>query len=223
MSTSLQSLYEAHAAASLDKQFRLGDTVGEEDWSLDVPTGELSFGPDLRFPIQILGTESDHDGTWMWAWANPSVDNPDVLTAAMRLKEYGQQHGIPEFTERKIELDEFNGHYLAMIAAGLLQADAYYCGPYDGGAVFMLIHSPELRASEDRSPLHLTTVFSEFVQLFPCDHRAAFLAYVGSKGYTVTEAGESVAAAAATGERLQARFDALGRLTEIGSTTAPTA
>src|SRR5205823_4634144 len=40
----LERLFEEHAAASLDKQLRLQEVVGEDDWSLDVPSGILSFG-----------------------------------------------------------------------------------------------------------------------------------------------------------------------------------
>jgi hypothetical protein len=48
----------------------LSDLIGERGWQLDLTSGTVTFGDDLRYHIQILGTERHDDGTWLWAWAS---------------------------------------------------------------------------------------------------------------------------------------------------------
>jgi hypothetical protein len=63
-----------------------------------------------------------------------------MLKASEAMRAFGQKHGIREFTQASFPLsDQVNGHVLSMIASGLSNGDAYYRGPYDGGALFMLI------------------------------------------------------------------------------------
>ncbi|MEE3919567.1 hypothetical protein V2I01_18075 [Micromonospora sp. BRA006-A] len=74
----------------------LADLLGERDWQLDVPDGIATFGTDLRYRVQLLGTESHLDGTWLWAWANEASNiPPSVLHLAGWLREYGHRQGSP--------------------------------------------------------------------------------------------------------------------------------
>lgn len=221
-----QSLLDRYAAASLDKQYRLQAHLERAapgaDWLLDIPSASLSFGEAVRVPVQLLGTESEQDGTWLWAWANQSVDNSGgILGIAEQLRAYGEQYQVPEFTQAELPLGEINGFLLSMVAAGLFSADALYRGPYEGGAAFMLLTLPEIHAQSNQTPLHVIRVFTEAIQMVPLNHRPALLGYLECKGYSVTEAPGRLQAVSPTGEPLEADFDAQGRVTDLRTTQQP--
>ena len=85
MSPEFCRLFDEHAAASFDKQLAFSEVIGERDWQFDLPTGVLSFGDDLSWPVQVLGTESEAGGTWLWSWANPTEGLPPRLLGSARV------------------------------------------------------------------------------------------------------------------------------------------
>lgn len=93
-----RQLFTYFAARSLEKQLAFADFLNEADWQGDLDTGYVSFEAVGRFPLQLLGSESDYDGSWLWAWDNPSISNPAILREARRLQAYGQEKTIAEFT-----------------------------------------------------------------------------------------------------------------------------
>jgi hypothetical protein len=72
-------LFAQHVATAMARQVALADLIGERNWSVDLSAGHATFGDDLRFAIQLLGTESQGDGTWLWAWANAESNLPPAL------------------------------------------------------------------------------------------------------------------------------------------------
>lgn len=65
--------------------------------SVDVPDGRVDFGRGRTYPIQIVGSESAADGSWLWAWANPSPNLRDeLLQSARRLREAGDEAAVRE-------------------------------------------------------------------------------------------------------------------------------
>src|SRR5687768_6419588 len=117
---SIGELFAQHVATGFARQLALGDLIGDRDWQLDLGQGMVTFGSDLRFPIQLLGTESHDEGTWLWAWANTGSNlPPQVLHLVGWLREYGQRNGVPELTEASFPLDRADGHQLALLASGL--------------------------------------------------------------------------------------------------------
>lgn len=216
----LTELLAEHGAASWDKQQCLADLIGDNGWQLDIPSGQITFGARQTFPVQILGTESDGAGTWLWSWANVRSGLPEsLLQSAESMKAYGAQHGVPEFTQPDLTLDEsVNGHLLSTVACGLCGADAYYRGPYDGGAVFLLLSAPETRQFAENTPTRLIRIFNEFISAYACDHRAAFAAYARYKGCSVEAQGTDLAATLPEGAKVQAAFDTLGRLSKLSTT-----
>ena len=120
--------------------------------------GLLKF-ETFQTPVQVLGTVSEYSHTWLWSWANSESNIPDgLLTAALQLQEKGRALELSELVEPEFDVDPFHkGHALAMAATGVLGAAAYYRGPYEGGAVFLLIPSlqmpePNMATQTLRSP-----------------------------------------------------------------------
>ena len=215
----LQPLLEEHGAASWDKQMCLADLIGDGGWQLSVSQGQITFGGRQTFPVQILGSESEAAGTWLWSWANNGISPPEAaLQGVNQLREFGDRNSVPQFVEPELSLDAANGHLLSMIASGLCRADAYYRGPYEGGAVFLLLNAPQVRQYSDDSPLRFIRIFNEFISAFACSHRAAFAAYARYKGYPTDTQGDAVITALPAGAQVRAVFDPLDRLIEMTST-----
>src|ERR1051326_3701256 len=67
-----------------------------ERWDFAQDTGELVFTFSdrlVRAPAQIIGSFDSREGTWMWAWGNPSISESLTRDSA-RVREYGEQHDI---------------------------------------------------------------------------------------------------------------------------------
>lgn len=217
MSTAFQSLFHEYGAVSFGKQVRLLERVGELDWDLDLDTGILSFDGRHEFPVQLLGTESEQSGTWLWAWANPSIADPAVLKQAEQLRAYGQQYGVTEFTEAQVPLDGVNGHTLSLVASGLCRADAYYRSPYEGGAAYMLLQGLQLHPGEELTPMGFIQVFTEFIQAFPVHHHTALAGFARQSGWQCSGTSACLDCVSPRGQQIRATFDELGRVTGMQS------
>ena len=82
-SPAFRSHYDRHALSALDQQLHVIDVVGEGSWQFDMGAGAVTFqaGTAARtVPVQILGTESHGDHTWLWGWANAASGIPGRRT-----------------------------------------------------------------------------------------------------------------------------------------------
>ena len=219
---SLMQLLTQHGAASWDKQACLADCIGDGDWQLSLSAGQITFGGRQSYPVQVLGSEADADGTWLWAWANTESNlPPNLVQAAAQMQAFGEQQRVAELVAPTLNLEDAAGHTLSMISCGVCGADAYYRGPYAGGAVFLLLEAPALRRYADDTPTRFIRVFTEFISAFACDHRPALAAYAAYKGYTLTAEPNADAITLPAGAVVRAEFDTLGRLAKISSTLTP--
>lgn len=138
----VRGLLQEHGLQALDKQLHLQDLVGEADWLFDQDAGTITFGGERACPAQLLGTVVDRSGSWLWAWANDSVV-ASVAEDARTLQRIGEADSVTAFVTAELSLsNDLPGEVLALIACELVGADAYYRGPYAGGAAFILLRLP---------------------------------------------------------------------------------
>lgn len=89
-----QELLERYACIALEKQNGLAEVIGNNNWNVDMGKGEISFGPTLHFPIQVLGTISHSAQSWLWAWANTAAGlSQQIMAQSLQLKAYGEENG----------------------------------------------------------------------------------------------------------------------------------
>jgi hypothetical protein len=226
----LSDLYSRHAALSLEKQLALGHVIGTRNFAFDADNGTLSFGDGLRFPMQLLGTVSRQSNTWLWAWASPQPLSPALLQAAHQLRTLGEHLEIDELAEEGFDLvtpataelevpdpdfapEPLDGHYMAMVAAGMCQASAYYGADYGRGIAYVLLPNvPAVDAQLSDEPTKLAAVFAQLLQLpYFFDHRVALVAYLQQKGYTL-EQDDAQVRGQKNGHHLAASFDSTSRL-----------
>jgi hypothetical protein len=208
-----------HGLAAFERQLAFADVVGDRDWQLDQDSGILQLGDDLALPAQILGSSADEAGTWLWAWANPSVEEP-LRRAAVRAQEIGQQRGIPTLTEPEVPLPRVvDDHTLALAIAGAVDADAYYRCPYPGGAAFVTVEVDGTRVNEQLDPsTRAVEVIHASVMAFPhILSRRGVEQYLGTLGAPFSVDGDAIN----VGEKATLRFDELDRLVSFRTTIEP--
>jgi hypothetical protein len=110
------------------------------DWHQD--TGEIVFssGGEAKViaSIQMVGDVSKRSGTWLWAWANKTVDEP-LKKAANAVRDMGEREKIDRLTTAQWPADETDGWEMTSVAANLTQAAGAYrtCG--DSGCEYLLL------------------------------------------------------------------------------------
>lgn len=217
MNPKLSSTFDRHAAATFDKQLFLNDIVGELDWEFSMDTGVLGFGGTHRWHAQVLGTQSEQSDTWMWGWANEESTIPDnLLACANSLRKLGDDKGISEMTEARLPADELDGHFWAILATGLYKANAYYRGPYEGGAIYLLIKDTQYVQQVDNPLVRLATVFPQAISTYAIsNHKHALTGHAEFLGLSVQPQGNATVVADSQGKQLSAEFDDQNRLTNL--------
>jgi hypothetical protein len=211
-------LFAEHVATGLARQLALGELIGERGWQLDLPSGIATFGDDLRFRVQLLGTESHEDGSWLWAWANDASNLPPaVLHLCGWLRDFGRHQGVAELTEPTFALERADGHRLALLASGLT-GRCYYRGPYPGGAVFFHLDDAPPQLSAPLRPERLLNVLGQVIASFPVDHRTAVESFLRQQAWRLDPAPTSVTAHNAEGSAVRIDFDARGRISNMSTT-----
>jgi hypothetical protein len=220
MTSELAAFATQHTSFAFDRQLLLADLIGDLDWAYDLQTGILSFGDRFQWRAEVLGTESEETGTWLWAWANDASDIPtNQQGASLKLKSLGEEHDIAEFTEPMMPLDHADGHAFASIAVGEGLGKAYYRGPYDGGAAFLLITDERLQLQVEQPLQRILTVFPQAISSMElADHREALRGYLEHYGFEPENEGDALLLRQQGQEVLRAEFDEQGRLRELKGT-----
>ena len=210
----LANILGTFVAASFDKQRHLADLVGERDWHFDMVTGRLSFGSHFYWRSQILGSESESSGTWRWAWANDLSNIPeDLLQASLTMRAFAEQYEIRELTVPELPLDEINGHRLSLLASGICEGNAYYRGPYEGGAAFFLIRDDSFPQNSESPLARITSLFPQAISALEIpNHRLALIAYLASYRILGRSEGNALFVEENGKKALTASFDDQNRL-----------
>jgi YD repeat-containing protein len=214
---SLLTLLEAHGLPALDRQLRFADLMGDPDWHLDQANGLLRLGAQV-FPAQVLGTTSWHSGTWLWAWANPSIAEP-LTTRSREAARIGEERGLPLLTTASVDLDTVgDAHFLALAVGGLLGADAYYRCPHDAGEVVVLLDVPSIRGPVAHPEVRALTVVPRSATVPGVLGAASIAGYLRWLGLPVTETEREVRIGDGTAGTFT--YDELGRLTGMTGTVS---
>lgn len=141
----LQAKTEGHRAG-----WRLGES---KRWDLDQSRGNLIFtfsdGVIATCPAQIIGSFDAEGGTWLWAWANPSIHD-SLKRDALRIRDYGQQHNITRLITAQWPGTEADAWSMASLACKLCDAQGVYRGP--AGTSYVFISFSQVNLSKNLAP-----------------------------------------------------------------------
>ena len=111
-----------------------------ECWDLSQESGELVFslqnGMQAVAPAQIIGTYNTDDKTWLWAWANPSIEDK-LKVDALKVRKYGEEHHVDKLTQRKWIGTEDDAWAMVALAVKLCDKQGAYRGPAGATDVFI--------------------------------------------------------------------------------------
>jgi hypothetical protein len=126
--------------------------LGEFDrWETDQVRGHLVLtgrkGITATCPAQYVGSYGRTGGTWLWAWANPSISD-SLKIDSLKVKEFGNAHQIehlilPEFVSNEIE-----GWAFTALAVKLCGAQGGFQAPSGTTASFLTFGEVTLSNSE---------------------------------------------------------------------------
>jgi hypothetical protein len=208
-------LIEKYGAFAIEKQSFFADIVQEMDWNADIEKGQIIFGGNLIFPIQILGTFSHSSETWLWSWANSRSGIPEkLLEHAKKLKKYGNVNKIDFFTESEFEIERDGMHYIGMVALGITEADGYYLGNYGAGTICLTVNAENAGKKFPNNHISIFSTFPQLMSQFAINHKEAFVHYLNAKQYAV-ETNENEIIGIRDKNKVKAVFDNLGRLTNL--------
>jgi hypothetical protein len=109
-------------------------------WDLSQDSGELIFslatGIKAVAPAQIIGTYNAEDHTWLWAWANPSIEDNMKLDSLI-VRRYGEEHRIDRLIQPKWVGTEGDAWAMLAVAVMLCDEQGGYRGPAGATYVFM--------------------------------------------------------------------------------------
>ena len=205
-------LFSSYAGTAFAKKLAFSEYLGGRDWTLDTDEGMVTFGDDLSFPVQILGTHSVKDNSWLWAWANSESDLPDsILTTSLEMKGYGEINNVQEFSQDHYALD-CDAAQLAMICSGMTNC-YYYRGDYEGGSVyFLVINTPEVPTVIDDD--RIIQVFVEVLELYDINPVLFAKSFFSQQGFTLQEEDKTYTASR-NGSDIVVYFDEQGLITEV--------
>ena len=108
--------------------------------NVDFAKRSVFFGGD-EYKIQLIGTESTSDQTFMWGWNNVNHLSDETLILAREMLQYGKETGLDILTTPVLNMtDIINGHTISIVACGLSKENYfYYRGPHNGGAVYLAV------------------------------------------------------------------------------------
>ena len=118
-------------------------------WDLDQERGDLIFtfddGVVATCPAQIIGSFDGADGSWLWAWANPSIAD-SLKRDSLRVRDYGQEHKIARLTSAEWSCAEADAWNMAALACKLCASQGVYRGP--AGTAFVFISFGQVKLSK---------------------------------------------------------------------------
>lgn len=194
--TSENDFLEKFGASALEKQRNLYDVTGGLSWNVDMDKEEITFGDDLTFPMQVLGSFSHSSETWLWIWENKAGGYAEsVMKQALLLKKYGEENNIDLLTVGKFDAVENDLHIIGMIAVEMFNGSGYYLGNYGQGTMVVTIKSDIIDKVESEELARILTVFPELISTFEIqNHKDAFTNYLTQKGYQLTLNGNEIKA-----------------------------
>lgn len=215
MST-INDYFEKFALISLEKQAKFERLAGEHFAEFDLEAGIVKIGNDLALPFQVLGTQSDNTFTWLWAWSEEHADvQPELLAAALKLKEWGAKNGVSEICLPGIAIERADGMMISLIAVEVCKASCYYRDAYEGGAVFVLLSGSGI----DRQPAFdlsgILRAFTDLASRYDLNHRNALLSYFRMKGLPFAENELMITGKLESGEELRMEFDGSGAMVSL--------
>jgi len=212
---SFQELLDQHAGLSFEKQLIFDDIIGDNLWQFDKISGTITFADTLIFPVQIIGSISFIDNSWLWGWANSKSEFPEnLLVQSNQLKKLGEKKGIKELTEEHFLVDENFEYKIGLISSGLFKSQSYYCANYGQGTLVVTIDSEKIPDIDKKNFEKILSSFLQLISIIDLNHKSAFRNYLIDRDFRLKIADDKIEGSK-NGKIIVGEFDKLSRLTNL--------
>ena len=134
----ISSDYTGDCERDLESRYRFSEI---ERWDRVADTGEIVFStagrPILIAAYQYAGSVSKVSDTWLWSWANDSME-ASLTRAARQVRDYGRRRGFSRLTQRQWKATEDDGWDMVAVANYLLKGKGVYRFPGQFGVGFVV-------------------------------------------------------------------------------------
>lgn len=204
-------LVNQNAGLSFEKQQNLNEITGGLAWNINLNTSTLSFG-NIDLPIEVIGSLSFNDYSWMWGWANSKSGIPEnLLKSSLNIKKIGEEKQIEEFTKGHFSVEEGFEHKMGTVASGILGADAYFCANYGQGTMVLTLKSDKIPKIDNNKTEKILTTFPQVIGGMDLNHKEAFKSYLIDLNFKLNVS-ESKIKGLKNNKTLVAEFDEMNRL-----------
>ena len=121
-----------------ERHYKIGSY---KHWDYDQDKGELHFSDDgvtkVTARFQVVGSISAKTKTWLWSWANDTIEGP-LTAAAIAAREFGENEHVEKLTNEYWSADEQDGWEMAAVTAKLTKAKGAYRCPDKNGFLFVI-------------------------------------------------------------------------------------
>lgn len=97
-------------------------------------------------PVHFIGSYSTKESSWLWGWANPSIEAP-LTVDALQTKAHGAEKGKVKLTTAKVTCDQKAAWRLAALSCMVCGQQGVYRGPAGDTMVFMAFCEVSVRKS----------------------------------------------------------------------------
>ena len=105
---------------------KFGLTNEPYHWDLDDATIRFTRSNDeVVASLCLVGTTSEHDGTFLWAWANEIIP-PAAIQRLGVVREFGDKNDLPLLTEPEHRGSRPEGLEIVAIAGRILDAEGVF-------------------------------------------------------------------------------------------------
>ncbi|HEY3560166.1 MAG TPA: hypothetical protein VGL05_22005 [Kribbella sp.] len=210
------------AAAAIQQQDLFNEVVGQDSLQADLNARTLSSERGVLSGISLLGSFSELDRTWLWGWANPGFGPQAAAVAAtLAIRDFGERHGIAEFTTDSPGLGGFEqpvqaATMLAITAGTVLGGRGVWSTAINEGQGHVYLH-----VADEQLPLAgfdaiaTPRLLMTAVSVFPSDHRQVVRGYFQHFGLTADEGPDAIRGAAPDGSTVAVEFDEHGRVGNV--------
>jgi hypothetical protein len=209
----IQTLFNKFGAIGLEQHDDLEKIIKDKKADFEIEDGTISWGEDLKFDFQLLGTLSIKDEKWIWAWDNQKVGFQDkIIEDAKKIKSLGEKYDIPQFKENKFQTSLHEAHIIAMTTTGLFEDDGYYVIDIEEKLFFITIKSDKI--PHEKTVEKFLYNYNTFEKEFDVDPRLALEGYAKSHDYKYKER-EEFSSVTINQSKIIVGFSEVGSVTHI--------
>lgn len=198
------------------------DAQGPDDCGWTLAEGKFRVGA-CHYELQVLGTYSDGDDTFLWAWDHPDASewHPDALRVAKELHALATKPGYAVFGQRKVSQKWVPYRELLWVAGELADGEPIYRWQGEAGPIIALqVRGLPLPDVAQFPQAFLAGTLLDFQHEVMLPVRECVRPVLASMG-TISEAGPNLRVDTPHGGFISLTFDAGERLVTVEDEWGP--